>query len=360
MLGALTLVGVGACAVTPDPVAESDVEQTAEALRTKPRCGQVCHHRRGGGHCHRDCMRDCRCPAPYSDCDGQRSNGCETDTSTDLANCGECGNVCPVPSHSSAATCVAGECGFTCDVGWADCDGDPSNGCEVDIANDPTQCGACGNACPAPPNATAACAASQCIFTCGAGFADCDRQPANGCEVSTTENPLHCGGCWLTCRTSPNTVSSCTAGTCSSSCVAGYSNCDADAANGCETIGACSPIACTTQIINYNTGNVTRTIVEPNVAIEWGSSTAEIVLLSEGVRQALWGTTYLSLVRYPTGEFIGSIPYGDGLPGHPPTQVHASVTGNEATLAAFTHTGRPFMSTLVRVTCAAGATTILP
>jgi hypothetical protein len=34
-----------------------------------------------------------------------------------------------------------------CDKGYADCDGDPTNGCEVNTKNDSENCGACGNRC---------------------------------------------------------------------------------------------------------------------------------------------------------------------------------------------------------------------
>lgn len=36
-----------------------------------------------------------------------------------------------------------------CKKGFADCDGDISNGCETNIMNDNNNCGACGNVCPA-------------------------------------------------------------------------------------------------------------------------------------------------------------------------------------------------------------------
>ena len=39
--------------------------------------------------------------------------------------------ACAVRPHA-APTC-AGGCGFTCDAGYADCDGDPVDGCEADL-----------------------------------------------------------------------------------------------------------------------------------------------------------------------------------------------------------------------------------
>jgi hypothetical protein len=46
-----------------------------------------------------------RCTAPFLDCDHQITTGCEIDPSADAANCGACGNACPV-----AATCAASAC----------------------------------------------------------------------------------------------------------------------------------------------------------------------------------------------------------------------------------------------------------
>jgi len=50
----------------------------------------------------------------------------------------------------------------------------------TDLAN----CGACGRACSAGPNQTAACAAGACTATCAAGFVDADGMAANGCECN--------------------------------------------------------------------------------------------------------------------------------------------------------------------------------
>lgn len=44
--------------------------------------------------------------------------------------------------------CVAGECRVTaCAEGFADCNGEPSDGCEIDTRRDLTHCGACDNYC---------------------------------------------------------------------------------------------------------------------------------------------------------------------------------------------------------------------
>jgi plastocyanin len=74
-----------------------------------------------------------------------------------------------------------------------------------------------------------------CGFSCRTGFADCDGSPGDGCEVSLTSDPLHCGGCDVACNDS-NGAAGCASGSCTISCNSGYGNCDGDASNGCECV----------------------------------------------------------------------------------------------------------------------------
>jgi hypothetical protein len=46
----------------------------------------------------------------------------------------------------------------TCPEGTADCDGNPANGCETDLKHDPKNCGACGHTCGPPAH----CAGGSC------------------------------------------------------------------------------------------------------------------------------------------------------------------------------------------------------
>jgi hypothetical protein len=65
-----------------------------------------------------------------------------------LTNCGSCGNACSSPANGSAA-CVAGTCGVSsCNAGWGNCDGNVSNGCETELRSNPNNCGSCGHVCP--------------------------------------------------------------------------------------------------------------------------------------------------------------------------------------------------------------------
>src|SRR6185437_11516922 len=109
-------------------------------------------------------------------------------------NCGGCGNVCSA-AHGTPA-CFEGVCGIAvCDAGYADCDGDPANGCEVDTGTDASNCGACGNVCKVS-NGMGTCSGGTCTTAmCDAGYADCDGNPANGCETNVASDVNNCGSC---------------------------------------------------------------------------------------------------------------------------------------------------------------------
>jgi hypothetical protein len=173
------------------------------------------------------------CATGFGDCDGAAANGCETATATAVAHCGGCGTACPARDHATV-TCAAGACGFTCAQGFADCDRDAANGCEVDLGGDPANCGACGGACAATPNGTPTCAAGACGVSCAAGFGNCDGSIANGCEVATTTSETHCGACGMRCASRAGATVSCAASACAFACTTGNADCDADAATGCE------------------------------------------------------------------------------------------------------------------------------
>lgn len=193
-------------------------------------CGVACTNAHGTTACNVGvCVPMC---APgFADCDANPDNGCETDTTSSLGNCGGCGMACALPNANSA--CQTSVCGLvSCKAGFGDCDLVGSNGCEVPL-NTTSNCGSCGADCT-NANGTIACAAGVCAPTCTAGFASCDGNPSNGCEASTS-TLTNCGGCGMACSF-PNAAASCPGGTCTlGNCNAGSGNCDGNAANGCET-----------------------------------------------------------------------------------------------------------------------------
>jgi len=166
-----------------------------------------------------------------ADCDGDPTTGCEA--SLDQPdNCGFCGRACDIPGAS--ALCAESTCLFaTCLPTFGDCDGNPTNGCEVRV-DTLTHCGACRVACGAVANGQPGCVDGMCgIAECDPGFGDCDGNALNGCEVALNL-PAACGTCTTTCaydHASPLCVgSNCAPG----ACLSGYGDCDGDATNNCE------------------------------------------------------------------------------------------------------------------------------
>jgi len=180
------------------------------------------------------------CAAGSGNCDGDPGNGCETNLRADASHCGDCATVCSL--SNATASCAAGMCRVeSCVAPFADCNGDPADGCEVNTKTDVDNCGACG-AKPCPTlNGQAYCADSQCGITCAENFADCDGEAGNGCEKDVSRDINNCGGCGKACTASAGKTAWCRKGQCGeTTCATGRGDCngdpDDDAANGgCET-----------------------------------------------------------------------------------------------------------------------------
>jgi len=190
--------------------------------------GQVC----AGGVCAASCG-----PA-QTVCSGTCTN-----TQFDPDNCGGCGSACG-PYDNAAASCNGGRCVQTCSPGFADCNADRTDGCERNLNTDLNHCARCGAACPSRANATISCTGGVCGFACAPNFADCDGNPNNGCEADLRVTVAHCGRCGNACVTA-NGTPGCSAGACTvASCMAPFRDCDSNPSNGCEndirnTCGGC-------------------------------------------------------------------------------------------------------------------------
>jgi hypothetical protein len=195
------------------------------------------------------CVENTCSPTTTADCDNDPNTGCEVDLTTDSNNCSFCGNVCklphatatcqPEPSGNPLARCVI----QACDAGWADCDGNPANGCESNPTTDPNNCGGCGTKCDAT-NGTPGCSGGKCGIVCFGGFGDCNGNPADGCEVGLKYDAANCSACGNVCP-SAGGVPACTNGVCGiGTCPSGFGECDNNAANGCETNITSDPANC--------------------------------------------------------------------------------------------------------------------
>jgi hypothetical protein len=211
-------------------------------------CGTVCKDSATGTAICRD--SECKisnCTPPYGDCDNNESDGCESNSQIDVNNCGGCGAACNL-AHATAA-CVNGVCAIApsgCAAGWADCNGYVKDGCETNLMTSLTDCGACGAVC-APANAASAiCSDGVCnVVDCapGLGLRDCNHSAVDGCEADPLSSTTNCGGCGKVCST-VHATPACASGTCKLACEAGFDDCDEDVSTGCETVTTDSAIHC--------------------------------------------------------------------------------------------------------------------
>jgi hypothetical protein len=142
-------------------------------------------------------LRDCGsgvCVAADSCCTSADCTAAPGPAACFMAACSRVGGTCSyaMPSDNvvCATTCCravngtcAADCTLSCATGFADCDGNPANGCELSIY-DVNHCGSCFNVCGFP-GGMAACPTGTCVLTgCNAGTVNCDGQASNGCECA--------------------------------------------------------------------------------------------------------------------------------------------------------------------------------
>lgn len=259
-------------------------------------CGYACvdisTDRMHCGTCNQACAdhllcqnAECTCPEGGEDCDGS----C-VDLDSDLAHCGACNQGCHGLDRVEEASCEAGACVVVrCEEGWEDCDGDPANGCEAELASDPKHCGGCGTDCLAFSNVgDGLCIEGSCeIAECAPGWADCDLDAANGCEIHVETDVLNCGECDNSCIGLPNNEAdaACFEGGCALDCATDWEDCDGVSSNGCEAhlpsdrlhCGACN-VTCTfcdegacESVVQLQSGNMyTCSLWESGMVSCWG------------------------------------------------------------------------------------------
>ena len=215
------LVGYGDCNGKHADGCEADLSQQGQCGSCNTVCAAATPFCAPGGLNGFACAASCA--APLEEC------GSKTqcfDTTTAVRNCGSCGNDCrtKAPPHS-APGCAAGQCAFTCDGGWHRCDGQSAATCELDT--DLARCGPTCTGCTLLHVKGPRCSAGSCDYeACEDGFADCDGDRTNGCESDPRTDVNNCGGCSTftnrtACRCKLTGEPSCFQGMCLCAIVAG-------------------------------------------------------------------------------------------------------------------------------------------
>jgi hypothetical protein len=204
-------------------------------------CGNDCNKANTNAFCNGGNCNITGCLNNYADCNLLASDGCETNLANTMAHCGGCNLACDLANASES--CIPslqtglGVCTLNaCNAGYQNCNLSPADGCEINTTNDVANCGNCFSPCNFA-NAGASCVNSTCqLGQCNPGYANCDNNALTGCEVNLLGDKDHCGNCATDCDlVFPNTVTSCTNGACQmGACLPNFWDLDGNAANGCE------------------------------------------------------------------------------------------------------------------------------
>lgn len=150
------------------------------------------------------------------------------DVTTTVADCGSCGHDCrggqPDPPGAKW-TCVSSKCVLECTAGFHAC---PVNGVPTCVRQDATSCGEKCQACPSGPNSTPGCFDNGGVFACGficnadvsggggvLGHKYKQCPPTSGC-VDIENDRTNCGNCGESCLTNSGTACQCATGKCNS------------------------------------------------------------------------------------------------------------------------------------------------
>ncbi len=196
-----TLTGLTVASGGTTSAGTANAQNLATDVNNCGSCGSACSTAQIARACSAGSCESGVCSGNFMDCNSnKRLDGCEIDVSKSIANCGGCGMACS-SNHVPTPACAAGACTGTCATGFADCNNDKrTDGCEADISNSPVDCGGCGQACSSNHVPAPSCFLGSCNGACANGFADCNHNlHTDGCEIDLSNDPNNCGACGLSC-----------------------------------------------------------------------------------------------------------------------------------------------------------------
>lgn len=135
----------------------------------------------GTVHCNKDNSCILKCTMGFGDCDGDMTNGCEINLTKNNEHCGECGKKCGPKKRCNGFICE-------CIVPWQECECEEEGfamcgGSCIDIRNDPQNCGDCDIVCSFSNVASVQCTNRICVWSgCNEGYEDRDKELQTGCE----------------------------------------------------------------------------------------------------------------------------------------------------------------------------------
>lgn len=140
-------------------------------------------------------IKSSSCASGTKSCGGACVSVLRPEFGCDRASCGPCSTA-----NATSRCNHDGQCDVAvCHRGFRDCDGDQRNGCEVDLSTDVENCGSCGQACPVAAHGKVACGDGCKIWRCDLGYEDCNQDASDGCETNVRSAREHCGSCLQAC-----------------------------------------------------------------------------------------------------------------------------------------------------------------
>ena len=113
-------------------------------------------------------------------------------------------SACIPSNHLKECSVEDGKARLICEDGWDDCNGDPTDGCEMNLKTSVEHCGVCETNCLETTKGAfgQTCNEGKCDYAlCLSGYGDCNDDRTDGCEVNDiTSNKNHCGACNKKCE----------------------------------------------------------------------------------------------------------------------------------------------------------------